>query len=179
MSRRLAEAKAGTVAWWYPLNDDWDEAAKILIGQRAMGWLGTPYDYEMLLREEVKDGRTGTKAMICSEFCYEALGFKGKIPTPGELPALDIFKVPVRVLQGVFSRNSGEKSALMYELLVLQGFWRTQGQVGRIFLKTCSVLLEFGSSLSSSGRRGRLTKDKDGADFLLHNISTGKSCSAR
>ena len=95
LSKRLAETDGE--AYWYPLNDEWSHK-RAEIGERALQWIGTPYNYAELLKMAVEKCKTGTDAMICSEYCFQCLGFSGTVPTPGQLPDLNVFKDPVRLL---------------------------------------------------------------------------------
>jgi len=95
LSKRLGEEDGE--AWWYPLKGDWAQKRNE-IGERALKYMGTPYDYAAILELAVTEVKAGTEKMVCSEYCFECLGMTGNIPTPGQLPSLGIFKDPVRVL---------------------------------------------------------------------------------
>ena len=95
LSKRLAEEEGE--AWWYPLNDEW-ALKRGQIGERALKFMGTPYNYGALCKLAIEKVEAGTESMVCSEYYFESLGFTGDIPTPGELPSLGIFKDPVKVL---------------------------------------------------------------------------------
>jgi hypothetical protein len=95
LSKRLAEEDGE--AWWYPLDDEWAKKRQG-IGERALKFMGTPYDYGALCELAIDKVKAGTDKMICSELYFESLGYVGDIPTPGQLPSLGIFKDPVKVL---------------------------------------------------------------------------------
>jgi hypothetical protein len=95
LSKRLQEEDAE--AWWYPLNEEW-AGKRGEIGERALQFMGTPYDYESLLRMALEKVKTHTDQMVCSEFCFASLGLSGDIPTPGQLPGLGFFKEPIKIL---------------------------------------------------------------------------------
>lgn len=95
LSKRLGEEEGE--AWWYPLNDVWAQR-RTQIGERALQFLGTPYNYGALLKLAIENVKAGTDKMVCSEYCFECLGLEGNIPTPGQLPALGVYKDPVKVL---------------------------------------------------------------------------------
>ncbi len=95
LSKRLTDTDGE--AWWYPLNDEWAKKRQE-IGERGLKYMGTPYDYDALLKLAMTKVKAQTDEMVCSEFYFESLGLTGNIPTPGELPSLGIFKEPVKVL---------------------------------------------------------------------------------
>jgi hypothetical protein len=95
LSRRL-ENHAGH-CWWYPLTDSWD-GERQLIGERAMSFIGIPYDYDSLFKQLVGSVSADATKLFCSETCFLSYGFSGKAPNPGQMPSLGIFKEPIQIL---------------------------------------------------------------------------------
>jgi hypothetical protein len=95
LSKRLQDEDAE--AWWYPLNDEWAKK-RAEIGERALSFMGTPYDYDALFKLAIGKVQSNTDKLICSEFYFASLGMIGPIPTPGELPEMGILKEGVRIL---------------------------------------------------------------------------------
>jgi hypothetical protein len=95
LSKRLVETDGE--AYWYPLNDDMAKN-RAKIGENALKWIATPYNYEELVELAIKQCKTGTDAMICSEYCFVCLGYSGITPTPGQLSEMNLFKPRVRIL---------------------------------------------------------------------------------
>jgi hypothetical protein len=95
LSKSLEQHK-GEV-WWYPLVDTWNERRNV-IGERALEYIGIPYDYLSIVKQLVGRVNTNVKKMFCSEYCYFCYGFTGIAPNPGEMPNLGIFKDPIKIL---------------------------------------------------------------------------------
>jgi hypothetical protein len=93
LSKRLEEYD-GEV-YWYPLMDGWDRA---VIGERAMRYIDTPYDYRSLFRNIFGKVSANARELFCSEYCFICYGFSGKAPVPGDMPDMGIFKDPVKIL---------------------------------------------------------------------------------
>jgi hypothetical protein len=83
--------------WWYPLVESWD-CLRQGIGEKALDAIGTPYDFGSLFRNALGHVSANAKSLFCSEAWYIFYGFKGKAPTPSEMPKLGIFKDPVQIL---------------------------------------------------------------------------------
>jgi hypothetical protein len=85
--------------YWYALCDQWDKYdIRLEIERRLWSQVGTRYDYPSLFVNAIRHVEADDSLLFCSEAVFLALGFKGKAPTPGELPGLKIFKDPVRIL---------------------------------------------------------------------------------
>lgn len=85
--------------YWYPLCAVWDTfEVRREIEARMWNHVGTKYDYPALFTNAIKKVTADDKLLFCSEAAFLELGFNGTAPTPGELPALKIFKDPVRIL---------------------------------------------------------------------------------
>jgi hypothetical protein len=93
LSKRLEEYD-GEV-YWYPLMEAWD---RTVIGERAMEYIGVPYDYGSLFKNAFGKVSADARELFCSEYCFICYGFSGKAPTPGDMPGLGIFMKPVRIL---------------------------------------------------------------------------------
>lgn len=96
LSSRLAYHK-GKV-WWYPLDPDKCPVKRENIGERALSYIGKPYDFRSIFR--LCAGRVSAEAtaLFCSEYCAICYGVTGPAPTPAEMPSLNIFKAPVRLI---------------------------------------------------------------------------------
>ncbi len=95
LSKRLAEF--GGEVWWYPLNADMS-AQRIAIGERALQYLGTPYDYEALFQQAVERVKADPEKLFCSEYCFLCYGLEGIAPRPGDMPALGLFSEPLKIV---------------------------------------------------------------------------------
>jgi hypothetical protein len=93
LSKRLEEYD-GEV-YWYPLMEAWD---RTVIGERAMEYIGVPYDYHSLFKNAFGKVSADARELFCSEYCFICYGFSGKAPTPGDMPDMGIFKDPVKIL---------------------------------------------------------------------------------
>jgi hypothetical protein len=82
--------------WWFPLKDAWN--AKRPEIERAM-WrhVGVKYDYPGLLLNLIGEVNADERLLYCSEDAFICYGGTGKVPSPGKLPSLGIFKEPVRI----------------------------------------------------------------------------------
>lgn len=96
LSARLANYN-GRV-WWYPLDDDRVNIKRINVGECALSLIGTPYDYQSILRLCLKRVSTEINKLFCSEYCAVCYGLGGEAPTPADMPKLGIFKSPVRLI---------------------------------------------------------------------------------
>jgi hypothetical protein len=96
LSARLAYHK-GEV-WWYPLDTGKCPVKRENIGDRALSYIGHPYDFKSILK--LCMGRVSSEAseLFCSEYCAICYGATGSALTPAELPSLNIFKEPVRLI---------------------------------------------------------------------------------
>jgi hypothetical protein len=83
--------------WWYPLKEDWNPMRQG-IGEKALAAIGTPYDFQSLFKNALGHVSADAKRLFCSEAWYIFYGFKGKAPTPSEMPKLGIFKEPVQII---------------------------------------------------------------------------------
>jgi hypothetical protein len=95
LSRRL-EAHKGR-AWWYALNDDWNDSLRYAAGMRALDLVGRKYDYISLIENAWKHVEADDTALFCSELWFLALGFHGIAPRPNELPTMGITKEGVEL----------------------------------------------------------------------------------
>ncbi len=95
LSKRLAEFD-GEV-WWYRLNADM-AAQRVAIGERALQYLGTPYDYEALFQQAVERVQADPSRLFCSEYCFICYGLEGIAPRPGDMPALGLFQEPIKLV---------------------------------------------------------------------------------
>jgi hypothetical protein len=95
LSKRL-ETFDGKV-YWYPLKDEWD-AKRQKIGEVALSYIGTPYDYKSIVRQLFGHVSADARALFCSEYCFISYGFTGTAPDPGDMPSLGIFKEHIRIL---------------------------------------------------------------------------------
>lgn len=94
LSRRL-EQFDGEV-WWYQLNDTWNHARQE-IGADALSMVGIPYDYKSLFYQLIGKVSADARKLFCSEYCYLSYGFTGTAPAPADMPALGIFKQPIKL----------------------------------------------------------------------------------
>lgn len=95
LSRRLEKQKGQ--CWWLPLQDDWTDNLRNIIGQRMLGYIGIDYDYPSLLANAVCHVEADPTELFCSEIVYLGLGFQGIAPRPNELPKLGIFKEAIEL----------------------------------------------------------------------------------
>jgi len=84
-------------AWWYPLQEKMEIERK-RIGDRALEFVGTPYDYPSIFRYLIGNVSADARKLFCSEYCYLAYGFEGKAPTPSEMLSLNIFKSGTKLI---------------------------------------------------------------------------------
>jgi len=116
LSKSLADYNGQ--CWWYPLkidvgtplrktplrgqaNDDRSVPTTLLgreeVGERALKYMGTPYDYEALFKNAIEKVKADPQRLFCSEYCFLCYGMEGLAPTPGEMPALGIFDDPILI----------------------------------------------------------------------------------
>jgi hypothetical protein len=95
LSRRLENHKGNV--WWYPLKDDWSYKRQE-IGEKALFFAGTSYDYKSLFKQLFTKVSADARDLFCSELCFICYGYEGIAPNPGEMTALGIFKEPVQLL---------------------------------------------------------------------------------
>lgn len=95
LSKRIAEYN-GSV-WWYPLKDEWNDR-RTEIGEKAMSYIGTPYDYKSLFKNAFGKVSADARELFCSEYCFICYGMAGESPTPGDMPGLGIFKQPIKIM---------------------------------------------------------------------------------
>ena len=96
LSARLAHYK-GRV-WWFPLDEERCNVKRSHVGECALSFIGTPYDYQSILRLCLKRVSTEMNKLFCSEYCAVCYGLGGEAPTPADMPKLGIFKDPVRLV---------------------------------------------------------------------------------
>lgn len=96
LSARLANYD-GRV-WWYPLDEEKCRVKRSHVGECALSLIGTPYDYQSILRLCLKRVSTEINKLFCSEYCAVCYGLGGEAPTPADMPKLGIFKEEVRLV---------------------------------------------------------------------------------
>ena len=63
-----------------------------------LSFIGTPYDYQSILRLCLRRVSTQMDKLFCSEYCAVCYGLGGEAPTPADMPKLGIFKEAVRLI---------------------------------------------------------------------------------
>ena len=96
LSARLAHYD-GRV-WWFPLDEEKCRVKRAHVGECALSFIGTPYDYQSILRLCLRRVSTQMDKLFCSEYCAVCYGLGGEAPTPADMPKLGIFKDPVRLV---------------------------------------------------------------------------------
>ncbi len=96
LSARLAHYDGR--CWWFPLDEEKCRVKRAHVGECALSFIGTPYDYQSILRLCLKRVSTEMNKLFCSEYCAVCYGLDGDAPTPADLPNLGIFKTPVRLI---------------------------------------------------------------------------------
>lgn len=96
LSTRLAHYEGR--AWWYPLDEQKCGISRVQVGERALALIGTPYDYQSILRLCLRRVSTEINKLFCSEYAAICYGLEGEAPTPADMPKLGIFGDPVRIL---------------------------------------------------------------------------------
>ena len=81
LSRKLEHKKGH--CWWFPLKDEWDDKRQ-LIGERALSFVGVPYDYKGLVRFLFGTVSADVNALYCSELVAVAYGIDAA-PSPVQL----------------------------------------------------------------------------------------------
>jgi len=94
LSRRL-EHQNGHV-WWFPLKDEWNDKRQ-LIGERALSYVGIPYDFKGILRFLFGPVSVDVTAIFCSELVAIAYGYSGA-PSPVQLLGYGIHKSGMQIL---------------------------------------------------------------------------------
>jgi len=94
LSRRLEHQKGH--AWWFPLKDEWNDKRQ-LIGERALSYVGIPYDFKGIFRFLFGPVSADIQAIFCSELCALAYGYEGA-PSPAQLLDYGIHKAGVQIL---------------------------------------------------------------------------------
>jgi hypothetical protein len=94
LSRKL-EHKKGQ-AWWFPLKDEWNDKRQ-LIGERALSYVGVPYDYKGLVRFLFGTVSADVDALYCSELVAVAYGIDAA-PSPAQLLDYGMHKAGVQIL---------------------------------------------------------------------------------
>ena len=83
--------------WWFPLKDEWD-CQREQIGERALAFVGTPYDYKSIVKFVVGKVSEDVQSLFCSELVYVAYGHEGIPPSPAAMLNLEMFKPGVMVV---------------------------------------------------------------------------------
>lgn len=96
LSRRLGNLDGAV--WWYPLDETKCRLTRAQVGENAMKYIGTGYDYQSILRLILKRVSDEANKLFCSEYCAICLGHEGPALHPGEMPSMGIFKEPVRLI---------------------------------------------------------------------------------
>lgn len=96
LSARLANYDGR--AWWYPLDEEKCRVKRSHVGECALSFIGTPYDYQSILRLCLRRVSTQMDKLFCSEYAAICYGLGGEAPTPADMPKLGIFKYPVRLI---------------------------------------------------------------------------------
>lgn len=96
LSARLAHYD-GRV-WWFPLDEEKCRVKRAHVGECALSFIGTPYDYQSILRLCLRRVSTQMDKLFCSEYCAVCYGLGGDAPTPADMPKLGIFKEAVRLV---------------------------------------------------------------------------------
>lgn len=84
--------------WWFPLDEEKCHVPRSRVGECALSFIGTPYDYQSILRLCMKRVSTELNKLFCSEYCAVCYGLEGEAPTPADMPKLGIFKEHVRLI---------------------------------------------------------------------------------
>ena len=95
LSKRLFYQKGH--CWWFPLKDEWD-CQREQIGERALAFVGTPYDFKSIARFVFGRVSEDVQSLFCSELAYIAYGYEGVPPSPAGILRLGIFKPGVAVV---------------------------------------------------------------------------------
>lgn len=100
LSRRLEEAEADV--WWYALKEEYDDR-RAKVCEWALAQAGQPYDYDSLFKNILGRVSINARELFCSELAFMAWRFAGIVdgevaPRPGDIPKLNIFKDPVRII---------------------------------------------------------------------------------
>jgi hypothetical protein len=95
LSRRLENQKGH--CWWFPLKDEWKDKHQE-IGERALSFVGVPYDYNALVKFMFGQVLTDVKSIFCPELVYISWGFSGKVPAPDQLLDLGMVEKGIQIL---------------------------------------------------------------------------------
>lgn len=96
LSNRLERHKGNV--WWYPLDEEKCPVKRPNIGELALKYIGTGYDYQSILRLVLRRVSNDAAKLFCSEYVAICYGHEGQAMTPADLPHLNIFKEPVRLI---------------------------------------------------------------------------------
>ena len=96
LSARLANYDGR--CWWFPLDEEKCRVKRSHVGECALAFIGTPYDYQSILRLCLRRVSTEINKVFCSEYAAICYGLGGEAPTPADMPKIGIFKEPVRLI---------------------------------------------------------------------------------
>ena len=94
LSRRLEHQNGH--CWWFALKDAWNDKRQ-LIGERALSYVGIPYDFKGISRFLFGPVSADIQAIFCSELVSMAYGYPGA-PSPVQLLDYGIHKKGVKIL---------------------------------------------------------------------------------
>ena len=88
--------------YWYALKDEYDDK-RDKVCEWALAQAGQPYDYDSLLKNIIKRVSVNARELFCSELAFLSWKYawivEGDVaPRPGDIPKLNIFKNPVRII---------------------------------------------------------------------------------
>jgi hypothetical protein len=100
LSRRLQEVDGE--CWWYPLKEEYN-GQREKVGEYALAQSGQPYDYDSLFKNILGRVSVNARELFCSELAFLSWRFAGIVigevaPRPGDIPKLNIFKEPIRII---------------------------------------------------------------------------------
>ena len=94
LSRRLEHQNGH--CWWFALRDEWNDKRQ-LIGERALSYVGIPYDFKGIFRFLFGPVSADIQAIFCSELISMAYGYPGA-PSPVQLLDYGIHRSGVQIL---------------------------------------------------------------------------------